>query len=127
MSSSNLSLLPGVNHLISLKQAKEMTALYRNEKENILKPEFQGKNVLLTCETFDRSAFDEVLAQSKCAGVRIYFGMNADLTIKVIVVGVDSENKDILPTNTTAAITSGGGIIVEEGRPCPDFCPDPPL
>jgi hypothetical protein len=103
-----------------------MTALYKSEKNTVLRPEYDGNKVLMTCETFDRSAFDAILAQKGCAAVRVYFGMSDDLKVKVMVVGVDADNKDILPAGETAA-GDPEGVIVEEGRPCPDFCPIDPL
>jgi hypothetical protein len=112
------------NHFIPLTQAVEMTQRYRNEKENILKPEYQGKNILLICETFDRDAFDTLLAQAGCEKLRIYFGMDTTLKVKTITVGVNAQNEDMLPSGSS--LTGGGGNnIVEEGLPCPEWCPPP--
>lgn len=122
----NNPLLPGANHFISLAEAKEMTARYRDEKENILAPEYQGKDILLTCETFNREAFDALLAEEGCAGIRIYFGMTPEKQVRVIAVAVDADNNDILPS-ASAGATLNGGKIVEAGQPCPPWCPRPPL
>ena len=116
MASSRSSLLPKADHFISLEQAKQMTATYRAEKENILP----------FSETFERTAFDALLAEDGCEGIRIYFGMNADLMIKVIVVGVNDKNMDILPQEQGSTMAAGDGKIVEEGQRCPDYCPPPP-
>ena len=113
-----------MNHFISLEEATQMTRLYREKKELILKDEFQGKNVLAFNETFDRTAFDSVLKQEGCVGLRIYFGMKEDTTMHVIIVGVNDRNEDIIPstvlTNTTVDSDSE---IIEEGQRCPDYCP----
>jgi hypothetical protein len=126
-----------MNNLISLDQARVMTALYRAERDNILKPEYLGKNILLTCETFERAAYDRLLAYPGCVGVRIYFGMNEALQVKCILVGVDADNKDILPdvnpagTTGTTSGSEGTGEeeeeppIVELGQACPPICPTP--
>lgn len=129
MSSSTASLLPGVNHFISLETAKEMTARHRTKKENILIPELRNTDVLSTCETFNREAFDTLLAEKGCVAIRIYFGMNVDSKVKIIAVGVNESNEDILPSPGTAALAGavGNGNIVEQGQPCPPFCPFPPL
>ncbi len=117
--------LSGDTNLISLSTAKEMTLRYRTEKGNVLKSGYE--NILLLSETFNRDAFDKLLSQSGCVGVRVYFGMNADLTIKVIAVGVNADDRDILPlTENAELISDDEGVIVEEGRPCPPFCPPPP-
>ena len=120
-------LFPDIDHFITLDEAKIMTARYRAEKENILAPEYKGQNILSICETFNRGEFDFVLAQQGCVGLRVYFGMTPELKVKVIVVGVDADNKDILPSSSVALTDGGGKGVVEYGRPCPDHCPDPLL
>ena|ERR1043166_7731341 len=126
---SNTPLLPGVNHFISLEKAKEMTALFRAQKENILDPAYRGKNILSICETFNRDIFDAILAETGCVAMRIYFGMDPDLKVKVILVGVNEKNQDILPTSSTISAENDDDPVPigEIGAPCPDFCPEPPL
>ncbi|SRR6266404_2595450 len=113
------------NHFISLSQAIDMTTRYRSEKENILSPEFKGKNILLLAETFDRALFDKLLSEKDCASIRIYFGMKEDLQVRVIVVGVNSKNEDLLPAGEPGSATTetDGNSIGEEGAPCPTWCP----
>lgn len=116
--------MSSTNHFISLAKAKEMTAKFRAEKENILLSEFRNLNILSICETFDRSAFDTVLAETGCVSVRVYFGMTPEMKIRLIIVGVNDKNQDILPSGEAALAEAGN--IVEEGQPCPPFCPPPP-
>lgn len=111
-----------MNNTISLEQAVAMTTLFRSQKENILQPVHQGKNILPRCESFDRAAFDKVLSQPGCTGIRIYFGMTKDLQVRTILVGVNSKNEDMLPMSSTA---DDDGIIIEEGGVCPPLCPPP--
>ena len=124
---SSTQLFEGANHFISLEKAKAMTALYRAEKVNILEPQYKQQDILLDCETFNRSAFDTLLGEWDCVGIRLYFGMTDALTVKIIAVGVNSEGKDILPlASETSQVDAGGAFIVEEGVPCPPICPNPP-
>ncbi|HMK05167.1 MAG TPA: hypothetical protein VK489_13275 [Ferruginibacter sp.] len=95
--SSPSSLIPGISHFIPLPQAVEMTARYREDKERILVPEMRGKNILPVCETFNRDAFDLLLNEGGCVGLRLYFSMGVDLKIRIIAVGVNSKNEDMLP------------------------------
>jgi hypothetical protein len=104
-------------HDITLQQAITMTQTFRNNKEQILQPQFQGKNILVICESFSRDIFDEILSVPGCAGVRIYFGMNEDLTVRAVMVATDANSADILPAT--------GGVIGEVGLPCPPICPPP--
>ena len=104
-------------HQISLEQAVEMTSRYReNRRANF--PLY---------ETFERQAIDRLLATAGCEYLRIYYGMKADMQADAILVAVDTNNQDILPTlqTTTAEQLSADDdpIVVEDGYRCPQFCP----
>lgn len=111
-------------NFISLQQAIEMTTTYRDNREKVLAPEYQGKNILPICETFDRDAFDKVLSQGGCVKMRIYLGMDDNKQIKAIIVGVDGQDRDMLPPASAAAETDNGSII-DNGTRCPYLCPPP--
>jgi len=120
--------LEQINHDIPLSVAIEMTKKFRSEKKKILKPEYEGKDILPHCETFSRSAFDEILQQPGCVAVRAYFAMDNDKNVKLIFVGVTDKNEDILPLSEGSGISasgsrSAGGVIKEEGQRCPPICP----
>ena len=121
-----------MNNLISLDQAIDMTTLYRAQKDNILNEAFKGKNILPISETFDRAAFQAILDQPNCVSVRIYNSMSEDLIIRSIIVGVDSNNEDLLPESSDplkikmkAAASELPPPIVEVGIICPPACPPP--
>ena len=104
--------------LISLTRGIEMTSLYRAEKEGILASTYQNAGILPICETYDRSDIDTLLAKEGCALVRVYLGMDEDLKVRILLVGVNEDNEDILPTSPSVAT-----FIAEEGQRCPDTCP----
>ena len=114
-----------MNHFISLQEGIDMTILYRAEKENILKNQYQNQNILPLSEQFPRAPFDTLLAKSGCAGLRIYYGMSEDLKIHAIIVPTDAEGNDILPEQTGASSLGDEEDIFERGNRCPDICPDP--
>lgn len=59
---------------------------------------------------FSRGIIDEILAQPKCSGVRIYMaGAGAGTT--VVMVGTDGADADL-----------ADGVIAEQGYPCPPYC-----
>ncbi len=59
---------------------------------------------------FSRNVIDEILAQPKCSGVRIYMaGTGADAT--VVMVGTDASDADL-----------ADGVIAEKGYPCLPYC-----
>lgn len=112
-------------HFISLPQATALTARYRAYREAILADLYQGQNILPLSETFDRQAFDFVLAQPGCSAIRAYYGMDEDYRVHLVVVGVDAEDRDILPVATlrrTDEEEEETGIIDRSIR-CPEFCP----
>jgi hypothetical protein len=118
------NLIPGASHFIPLSQAIEMTTLYRNEKEAILVPAMRDKKILPTCETFNREAFDALLGEPGCVGLRFYLGMDDGLKVKIIAVGVNAANEDMLPEQAARAmVMSDPNQIVEDGQRCPDDCP----
>ena len=126
MSNSNTP-LPTNSHFIPLDQAVAMTTSYRNNRENVLSPGYKGKDILPLSETFNRAAFDTLLATPGCEGLRIYYGMDQDLQQHAIIVAVDANNQDLLPSSATGDTSAGSGddVIVEEGQRCPPICPDP--
>jgi hypothetical protein len=128
------------NHRIPLDKAKKMTRFYRDHRGQNNIPGQLG-NIVPICETFDRAGFDALLAQPGCVGVRIYYGMDDVLGLHAIIVGVDAQNRDILPAATTSTTSSSStlstttttdgvtteetGIILDEGIRCPPTCPPP--
>ena len=106
-----------MSHFISLRDAVEMNSRFRTNKEMILAVAYRNQNILSICESFDRTEFDEVLSQGDCKKLRVYFGMDANYKVRVVIVGVNSNDEDIL--------TSGDEKIIEEGIPCPPSCPPP--
>lgn len=129
-------LLPQANHRISLEKARAMKERYQTHKKIILKKDYEDKKIMIDCETFNRDAFDSILAQEGCVGVRIYLAMDDALSLRAIIVGVNDKNQDILPsegstgtvvTNAGSDVTTGtSGYIAEDGVICPPECPTPP-
>jgi hypothetical protein len=115
----------GKDHSIKLDEAKKMTKRFRAEKDNIVRDEHKGKHLIRHCESFDRTAFDRLLQNENCKGVRIYYGMKeGEHQVHAIIVGFDAEGKDMLPSPNVVA-DSTDPIIIENGAGCPTFCPPP--
>jgi hypothetical protein len=125
------------NHFISIEKAKQLTRKFKDNKKKIVKDEFKDKDLLPNSETFDRAAFDRLLKQPGCAGLRFYFGMENDDKVTLVVVGVDENGNDMLkpipkPSSTNIlALDDVKGFddpVVENGVKCPPTCPvDSPL
>lgn len=105
-------------NLIPLRQAIDMTRLYRSEKENILTEEHRDTGKLPICETFEKAAFQQLLETNECVGVRIYSGMDSNRKMRFIIVGVDSRGEDLYITQTDSE-----QLVIEAGIRCPSVCP----
>ena len=132
-----------MEHFIPLDQAIAMTTRFRENREAILLEQFRGADILALAETFDRAAFDKILSSPDCQKLRIYLGMDEELKIHTIIVGVNSEDRDILPAGSASAestVDSTGtdetpdpdeeeddDLVVEVGTRCPPMCIDSPL
>ncbi|WP_207491800.1 hypothetical protein [Aridibaculum aurantiacum] len=113
-------------HLIPFEQAIAMTQTYRQQKDNILQEQYRKEALLPLCETFDKKSVEALLSQAGCESLRIYYGMQQDLSVHAILVGVDADGNDMLP----AAVLQGGdaennGELLEDAQRCPINCPSP--
>lgn len=97
-----------INHEISLQDAIAMTTLYRVNRPS----DFP------LCETFEADAVNKLLATEGCKYLRIYYGMKEDLNAHAVLVAVNADDEDILPSDT-----DDGPIIIEDGYRCPPDCP----
>jgi len=121
-----------LKHSVSQDQVKKLTSHYEKKKDSILKKKFHGKAILPTCETFDRRAFDQLLSQDGCVGIRIYFGMDEESNVKLIVVGVNEKDHDMVGSNSKMKAiksddkTEESVFAFSNALRCPPYCPPPP-
>lgn len=105
-----------------------MTTRYRQNRETILAASYQNQNILPLSETFDRAAFDALLAKTGCTRLRIYYGMDEDKKLHAIIVAVDDQNEDMLSQSAALTAEDEEEDLLERGFRCPDDCPpDSPL
>ncbi|HEU4569925.1 MAG TPA: hypothetical protein VFS07_05080 [Gemmatimonadales bacterium] len=88
------------DHHIPLERAAELTRHHRAAKSGEPHAEF-----------FHRAAFERLLAQPGCAGIRVYRGRDAKGGHHLVLVGVDGNGDDM---------TADG--CMEEAFPCPPYC-----
>lgn len=90
------------DHSISLSEAAELTANYR---------ETLSSNLEVKAEYFGKDALIALLDQNACVGVRIYYGLDTNGVKKLVLVGVDAEGNDLYE-----------GALMERGQSCPPEC-----
>ena len=85
---------------ITLTEASSWTENYRNTASiGDPKGHFFGKDLL-----------QQILDQSGCMGIRIYYGINEGGKNVLVLVGADSNENDITD------------LIVDKSKPCPSYC-----
>jgi hypothetical protein len=62
-------------------------------------------------EYFSKASLESVLDQSGCVGIRIYYGLDENNVQRLVIVGADANENDIVT-----------GIILEHGTLCPPHC-----
>jgi hypothetical protein len=119
---SNLIPNQGGN-LVPVSRANEMIALYRENKETILAPDYKKTDVLAFSETFNADDVRLLLSQPGCVGFRIRYGMDDKLWLHAILVGVDANGNDIVIQNPGFGLKDDGGYVLEDSFRCPPDCP----
>jgi hypothetical protein len=92
------------NHTVTLEQAVKYV---ENFKSFPTAPSIKGGYI-------GSSAFEKILSQPGCAGIRYYYAKKDDGTHTIVLVGVDGSGNDLM-----------NGIFVDESIPCPPFCGGP--
>jgi len=88
---------------ISLSDAATLTAAHRSSNPNALQGHFLGKAKIL-----------DLLNQSGCKGLRIYHGESSTGVREIVMVGVDSNEDDILDSTNP--------LVLDTSTPCPPTC-----
>jgi hypothetical protein len=87
---------------ITLEQGADLTGKYRDENPNQRIAHFFGKDIL-----------EEILAQSGCEGIRMYYGIDENGNKELVLVGADSKENDMTE------------FVVDLSNPCPPTCSKP--
>lgn len=113
-----------MSHSITLGEAVAMTRRFRENRETVLVPDQQQKDLLPLSETFSKDAIQALLNKPDCTNLRIYYGMDEELKLHTIIVASDGNNNDILPTESDDEATEDDSIV-DRGLRCPPQCPEP--
>lgn len=89
------------DHRITLAEAVALTRRHRDE----------GRAGETRSVAFGREAFDAILAQPGCAGIRVHLGRREDGAVALVLVGMDESLADL-----------ADGEVMDRGWPCPPAC-----
>jgi hypothetical protein len=89
------------DHRITLADAAGLTRRHRDH----------GQAGETRSISFGREAFEAILAQAGCTGIRIYLGEREDGEVALVLVGVDESLADLAE-----------GEVMDRGWPCPPAC-----
>jgi hypothetical protein len=88
-------------------QAKTWINNYQKADPKAVKAEFFGFKKL-----------SELLGQTNAIGIRIYYAKDDAGVSRLVIVAVTPDEKNIAPIDGTAQ-----GMVLENGYPCPPYCP----
>ncbi|GAO44880.1 hypothetical protein [Flavihumibacter petaseus] len=97
---------------VSVDDAADMTRRFRRDFNHLLLPDFKYKHLVAESESFDRARIEALLAQPGCAGIRLYSAMKENGEVQQIVIGYDTQNRDMLEA----------GLLMTDSRRCPPDC-----
>jgi len=92
------------DHIITLEQA---TKYVENFKSFPTAPTIKGGY-------FSKAAFDKILSQPGCVGIRYYYAKKDDGSATIVLVGIDASGNDLTY-----------GPLADLSVPCPPYCGSP--
>jgi hypothetical protein len=84
---------------ISLTEASEATRKWRDNNPNQIIAAFVGKHTI-----------QPILDLKECEGLRIYFGLDEQGKMKLVICGADANQNDMLE------------LVIDNCSPCPNRC-----
>jgi hypothetical protein len=108
---------------ITLAKAIEMTTRYRQNRNVVISPAYQGQDIIPLSDRFNAKVIMALVSKPDCAFIRIYYGMDENLQLRPIVVAVNENDEDILPAGSN--LEGENEDIGDDSLRCPPLCPPP--
>lgn len=122
-------MLGGLKHRIAKEQALSMLRTYDQNRDTLVRGGFRSDTLMMPIqETFGLNLIDSLLGQKGICGLRTYLAMDpVTKKLKIILIGVDKNGKDILQDERASGrMKFGDGegsesldVILEEGNRLP--------
>lgn len=84
---------------VSLSDASEMTANYRNDNPGEILGHYFGRRII-----------EDILAQEHCVGIRVYYAIGQDGLKELVISGVTANGDDIC-----------NGVLGDRSLRCPPY------
>jgi hypothetical protein len=99
-------------------------------KDNYKKKHGKEKN-FLSSMLFDKDIVLTLLNEKGCEGLRVYNALDDEGKEHFILVGTDAKGNNLLPDSDddtplsmSRTASDNGAMLLDNGMPCPPFCPD---
>lgn len=77
----------------------------------------------LIAHFFGYQIINQILNETDCIGIRMYYALNDAGVQQILLVGVNSKGQNILPLSSTGGREMDGGATVADASfPCPTYC-----
>jgi hypothetical protein len=104
---------------IGYEKGAKMIKNYFDQNQDDVLAHFMGRDII-----------DNILAQPGVVGIRMFYALNELGLRQLVLVGVDSDGKNILNYSQVAdngEIIKNKGIVAGGVRSCPPYCGDSPM
>ncbi len=95
---------------ISLGNAKQWAANYRDKNPGSIEAHFFGSAII-----------KQILAESGCVGIRMYYTIDNNGQKQIVLVGATSNGSDLFPA-TDQFDPSDPNVVADVSWPCPPYC-----
>lgn len=77
----------------------------------------------LIAHFFGFAILNQILGETDCIGIRMYYALNDSGVQQILLVGVNSQRKNILPLSLNGGKVMDDPTIGDASFPCPSYCP----
>ena len=98
---------------IPLEEAIQWTKNYRDKHKE------PGE---IRAHAFGSNIIKEVMGQPGCVGMRIYYALDDKDNKHLLLVGIDKDGNDQIPSNDQTKTSSSGGVVGDRSTNCPPDC-----
>jgi len=118
-SSVSINVTPSLTDTLASNDADSTTTLITGKWKNnynLVNP--NG----IQAHFFGFEILKQILSANGCVGIRCYYALNDSGVQQLLLIGVTSDGKNILPTSLTGGRTADDGTIGDISFPCPTHC-----